>query len=693
MGEAPHRHTHACIHGKLGSPAGAARLAPLQPHAAALPPEKAASIDGIASASSHTAAPPSHHPLRILISADALSSDAGLSCFAPGDRHAGFLGSSESSVCGSGDVVTASKRLMLLDTLMPRATAAFSKLLSVRRQPGRLVLRSTRCGYGGGVLVPEAHRTVGVDADLIIYLTARPIDVGGDTIAYSGHCEQEAGGRPVAAHFNWSPRHLADAPDEWTVDYLVRVAMHEMTHALVFSESLLGHFPYGPGGGALTRVRTPGGGEATAIRSPHVLRAARAQFGCASLEGAQLEDGGGVGTDNCHWEMRWFRDEYMTGAASPGERVISAVSLALFADSGWYEVAAAEAEPLAWGRGAGCAFVEGTCAEWGDGVRCERLEQEACSHEHLAKAYCDLQRYSGALPEPMRYFDSSSALGGYSALLDYCPVYRAYSNGHCTQAQPSYSEYGEEFCETCRCVVSQPAGTPAASPPPPSIAAAAGGTGSGGSGAGGVVGGRPECHRTRCLDSDTLEIRLDAQWRRCPPEGGVVAARRGVGPVELWARQWVCPPAREVCGLAAEYWPRLSSLAPTRGSVRGGVALTLLGSGFDSMAPPLRLALGLRDGTELTAANLSVLNATCVTATLPPMPGATSFAWADVALSDAHGRTAFLYSAFLYLPGWQPYAVTAAILALVVLMAAWVVPAYLRSGCEPKEKRANRELV
>ena len=74
MSKEPHQHTHACIHGKLGNPVGAARLVPLQPHAAALPPEKAASIDGSSSGSSDAAAaPPSHHPLRILISADALS--------------------------------------------------------------------------------------------------------------------------------------------------------------------------------------------------------------------------------------------------------------------------------------------------------------------------------------------------------------------------------------------------------------------------------------------------------------------------------------------------------------------------------------------------------------------------------------------------------------------------------------------
>ena len=52
-----------------------------------------------------------------------------------------------------------------------------------------------------------------------------------------------------------------------------------------------------------------------------MLRAARAHFDCPSLQGMQLEDGGVAGTAGSHWEMRWLRDEYMTGAASPGDRV------------------------------------------------------------------------------------------------------------------------------------------------------------------------------------------------------------------------------------------------------------------------------------------------------------------------------------------------------------------------------------
>lgn len=44
----------------------------------------------------------------------------------------------------------------------------------------------------------------------------------------------------------------------------------------------------------LTHTHTPSGTIALAVMSPSVLRAVRKHFGCETLQGAQLEDGGGA---------------------------------------------------------------------------------------------------------------------------------------------------------------------------------------------------------------------------------------------------------------------------------------------------------------------------------------------------------------------------------------------------------------
>ena len=72
----------------------------------------------------------------------------------------------------------------------------------------------------------------------------------------------------------------------------------------------------------------------------------------------------------------------------------------------------------------------------------------------------------------------------------------------------------------------------------------------------------------------------------------------------------------------------------------------------------MQLALGLRDGTDLAAAELNISpDGSLATARLPPLPGATGFDRADIALSDALGRTAFMYRAFTYETTWQAPAV------------------------------------
>ena len=70
------------------------------------------------------------------------------------------------------------------------------------------------------------HVTVNVilGADIVFFVTARPIaaQTGSDTIAFSGHCEVDQFGRPIAAHFNWSPVHLDVPNSDFESTYVVK---------------------------------------------------------------------------------------------------------------------------------------------------------------------------------------------------------------------------------------------------------------------------------------------------------------------------------------------------------------------------------------------------------------------------------------------------------------------------------------
>ena len=81
------------------------------------------------------------------------------------------------------------------------------------------------------------------------------------------------------------------------------------------------------------------------IITPAVKREARNYFGCADLEGMELENHGnsGYNGDNCkmresHFEARLIADELMISTAVSFTQRISPMTLAVFEDSGWYQV-------------------------------------------------------------------------------------------------------------------------------------------------------------------------------------------------------------------------------------------------------------------------------------------------------------------------------------------------------------------
>ena len=71
---------------------------------------------------------------------------------------------------------------------------------------------------------------------------------------------------------------------------------------------------------------------------------------------------------------------------------------------------------------------------------CGSGQSYGCTYDRRARAYCDI-RYYEHLPAGQRYFAGQPNKGGFSQLLDFCPVSRAFANGDCTDESQSSSYY------------------------------------------------------------------------------------------------------------------------------------------------------------------------------------------------------------------------------------------------------------
>lgn len=67
--------------------------------------------------------------------------------------------------------------------------------------------------------------------------------------------------------------------------------------------------------------------------TPKVLAEVRKHFNCSTLEGAELEDQGDIGTRLTHWEKRVFENEAMTGTYTQNS-VFSKITFAFLEDTG-----------------------------------------------------------------------------------------------------------------------------------------------------------------------------------------------------------------------------------------------------------------------------------------------------------------------------------------------------------------------
>ncbi|KAK7201130.1 major surface protease gp63 [Novymonas esmeraldas] len=365
--------------------------------------------------------PAERRPLRIAVFTGDIA-DSSRYCTAAGQIRPNFQG--KTTTCGPDDVLTDSKKQTLLEFMIPSAVRLHQERLSVQRERGNIVVNSSikQDPICGQFSIPASHMTTGVaNADFVLYVAAGPI--ANDTIAWALTCQYFANGRPSVGVVDVSPDLIAASPQT------VRFVAHEILHALGFNFHTF-HARRMVGTVRMLRGKT----NVTVIKSPMVVAQARAHFGCKEQNFLELEDMGGEGTEHSHWKRRSMKDDLMAGSQSAG--IYSAITIAAMEDTGFYKGNYSMAEPMMYGRNAGCRLLKDKCVVKGVSQFPEMFCGSAnrtdlvCASDRLGVGSCHLTQFSSPLPATFQYF-SDPKLGGSHDLMDHCPVVHASRTASC----------------------------------------------------------------------------------------------------------------------------------------------------------------------------------------------------------------------------------------------------------------------
>ena len=118
----------------------------------------------------------------------------------------------------------------------------------------------------------------------------------------------------------------------------------------------------------------------------------------------------------------------MTAVYTGSSQYVTALTLALLEDSGWYRSNYGVAQNSPFALGAGCEFLDDQCIQmghepdWAEGTFCSSATDIGCTPDKHLVAYCDISQWDGNLPSGYQYFEDPSVGGGLQQM-DFCPAY------------------------------------------------------------------------------------------------------------------------------------------------------------------------------------------------------------------------------------------------------------------------------
>lgn len=380
----------------------------------------------------------------------------------------------------------------LTKQVLPRMANTWSSSLSVVRVMGNLRIDYNFCPFGDPQTSPSFSEIGVQNADLVIFVTANSgvcSERGSKTLASAFSCYWDKFGRPVAGNIDF----CLDAIDltnissgsegdgdgalnpeaDKSLQLAIGNAVHETGHILgVTGDDLVFFYDYTTG---LPRSPHPEKREVTCINgqikelflpdesvlqekyskqgvrffqvtTPTVKQVVRNQFNCQTITGAALENQASSETEcfGSHFEERYFFTETLSAVQGSIPESLSALTLGLLLDSGWYKPDFSVAKVSVFGHGAGCGFVEENCIVDGEvpsyahGIFCNTeykivdgnfLGAFGCDPTHTGMGICDLVDFSQLStaytppPPEFRYFPDAPTLGALTTRTDYCPTY------------------------------------------------------------------------------------------------------------------------------------------------------------------------------------------------------------------------------------------------------------------------------
>eukprot|EP01133_Synstelium_polycarpum_P003719 gene3719-4287_t len=444
-----------------------------------------------------------------------------------------------SYTCTAADVITQSVRDLFNKVLIPDLQGALADKIYVNGPATTILPYINNCGEY--VSMPQDFTTTGFSGDIAIWFFAHPTDKPG-VEAYGAACvlgDATTKGRPLAGRMNIAPKGLTSlvgggAP---AYDQLLKLMQHEASHILAFSDKLFPDFidrrtgeKYANGSTILVNVSGTTPSNQTFIvkrnylQTPTVLSYIKSHFGCDSMLGGELEPDGGNGTAGSHWRPLIVGDELMRTHGASGDAPFTNLTLAVFYDSGWYEVDASKAQPWVWGKGMGCNFFTCNPTNWNrQGYWKADLPEDEDLPEGEMHYSCSATRngvglsyYAGAMTSLLpqfQHWDDIFTFGEENKDIDFFHEQSYY----CFNSTRASVEFTEVLGPDSACFEVEIARDEASSSGDEASS-------SGDASTGGV---ESFCYEKRCTDN-VLWIKIGNHWYACPSGVQRVPANSGI---------------------------------------------------------------------------------------------------------------------------------------------------------------------